>query len=79
MSSYKSNLYNFFNLKENLSLASDVYNIIQLQYRSGVKAFLDVIIAESDLNTAQINYYNALYQVLSSKIDVARALGTISY
>ncbi|MEO9210365.1 MAG: TolC family protein [Ginsengibacter sp.] len=79
MSSYKSNLYNFFNLKENLSLARDVYNIIQLQYRSGVKAFLDVIIAESDLNTAQINYYNALYQVLSSKIDVARALGTISY
>lgn len=79
MSSYKSNLYNFFNLKENLNLATDVYNVIQLQYRSGVKAFLDVIIAESDLRTAQINYYNALYQVLSSKIDVAQALGTISY
>ncbi len=79
MSSYKSNLYNFFNLKENLALANDVYNIIQLQYRSGVKAFLDVIVAESDLRTAQINYYNALYQVLSSKIDVAQALGTVSY
>ncbi len=79
MSSYKSNLYNYFNLKENLTLATDVYNVIQLQYRSGVKAFLDVIIAESDLRTAQINYYNALYQVLSSKIDVAQALGTVSY
>ena len=79
MSSYKSNLNNFFNLKENLSLANDVYNVIQLQYRSGIKAFLDVIIAESDLRTAQINYYNALYEVLSSKIDVAQALGTVSY
>jgi len=31
------------------------------------------------LRTAQINYYNALYQVLSSKIDVSQALGTINY
>ena len=79
MAAYKSNLYNFFSLKENLSLASDVYDVIQLQYRSGVKAYLDVITAESDLRTAQISYYNALYQVLSSKIDVAQALGDISY
>jgi hypothetical protein len=44
-----------------------------------VKAFLEVINAETDLRTAQINYYNALYEVLSSKIDVAQALGNISY
>ncbi|MGN6532764.1 MAG: TolC family protein [Ginsengibacter sp.] len=79
LTSYKSNLYNYYSLKENLSLASEVYDVIQLQYRSGVKAYLDVITAESDLRTAQINYYNALYQVLSSKIDVAQALGTINY
>jgi len=79
LASYKSNLYNYFSLKENLSLASEVYDVIQLQYRSGVKAYLDVITAESDLRTAQINYYNALYQVLSSKIDVAQALGIINY
>lgn len=79
MASYKSNLYNFFSLKENLALANDVYNVIQLQYRSGVKAYLDVITAESDLRTAQINYYNALYQVLSSKIDVEQSLGNISF
>lgn len=79
ITTYKSNLYNFFSLKENLSLASEVYDVIQLQYRSGVKAYLDVITAESDLRTAQINYYNALYQVLSSKIDVAQSLGNINY
>lgn len=79
MASYNSNLYNFFSLKENLSLANEVYDVIRLQYRSGVKAFLEVINAETDLRTAQINYYNALYEVLSSKIDVAQALGNISY
>jgi len=79
MSAYKSNLYNFFSLKENLSLATEVYGVIQMQYRSGVKAYLDVITAESDLRTAQINYYNALYQVLSTKIDVMKSLGNINY
>ena len=79
MSTYKSNLYNFYSLKENLSLANEVYEVIRLQYRAGVKAYLDVITAESDLRTAQINYYNALYQVLSSKIDVMKSLGHINY
>lgn len=79
LSDYKGNLNNFLTLKENLSLANEVYDVIQLQYRSGVKTFLDVITAESDLRTAQINYYNALYQVLSSKLDVEQALGNINY
>ena len=79
LATYKSNLYNYYSLKENLALATEVYDVIQLQYRSGVKAYLDVITAESDLRTAQINYYNALYQLLSSKIDVEQALGIINY
>lgn len=79
LASYKSNLYNYFSLKENFSLASEVYDVLRLQYRSGVKTYLDVITAETDLRTAQISYYNALYEVLSSKIDVEKSLGNISY
>lgn len=79
MAAYKSNLCDYYSLKENLSLASEVYDIIQLQYHSGVKSYLEVINAETDLRTAQINYYNALYQLLSSKIDVAQSLGNIIY
>lgn len=79
LASYKSNLFNYASLKENLSLANEVYDVIRLQYRSGVKTYLDVITAESDLRTAQINYYNALFQVLSSKIDVTKALGTLNF
>lgn len=79
LSAYKSNMYHLSSLEKNMELAQEVYDIIQLQYRSGVKAFLDVITAETDLRTAQINYYNALYEVLSSKLDVEQALGTIKY
>ena len=79
LAEYKSNLYNYNSLKENLSLANEVYDVIQLQYRSGIKSYLEVINAETDLRTAQINFYNALYQLLSSKVDVAQALGNIQY
>ncbi|WP_207515406.1 TolC family protein [Longitalea luteola] len=77
MATYKSNLNDFYTQKENLELASDVYNTLQLQYKSGIKTYLEVIIAETDLRTTQLNYYNSLYQVLSSKIDVEKALGTL--
>lgn len=79
LAAYNSSLANYNAVKENLQLAQDVYNVIQLQYRSGVKTYLEVLIAESDLRTSQINYYNALYQVLSGKVDLQQSLGQIKY
>lgn len=79
LSTYKSYLSDYYTQQENLELATDVYNTINLQYKAGVKAYLEVIVAESDLRTTQINYLNALYNVLSSKLDVEKALGTINY
>ncbi|MBL7736825.1 MAG: TolC family protein [Chitinophagaceae bacterium] len=79
LAAYKSELANYESIKENLALAMEVYNIIQLQYKSGVKTYLEVINSETDLRTAQINYYNSLYNLLSSKIDVQKALGQINY
>ena len=79
LASYKANLSNYFEQKENLELARQVYDVIRLQYRAGIKTYLEVITANNDLFGAQINYTNALYQVLSNKIDVERALGTLKY
>ncbi len=76
---YKGNLFNYYSLKENVVLADDVYKTLNLQYTSGIRTYLEVIIAESDLRTAQLNFYNALYQLLQSKLDVQKALGTIQY
>ncbi|HEY0273193.1 MAG TPA: TolC family protein [Chitinophaga sp.] len=78
MATYKGNLNDFFTLKENVDLANDVYATVNLQYREGVKTYLDVIVAESDLRTAQLNYFNALYSVLSAKVDLQRSLGTLT-
>jgi len=78
MSAYKSNLNEYIVLKENMDLAKEVYDLIELQYREGIKAYLEVITAQTDLRAAQLNYYNAMYTVLSSKIDLERALGTIT-
>jgi outer membrane protein len=79
IASYKSNLNAYLTQKENVALASEVYDVIQLQYQNGVKTYLDVTIAESDLRTTRINYFNALYQVLASKLDVQRVRGQINY
>ena len=78
MALYKSNLTNYLTQKENVDLAKEVYDVIQLQYNSGVRTYLDVTVAESDLRTTRINYFNSLYQVLASKVDAERALGTLT-
>ncbi|MGZ3752148.1 MAG: TolC family protein, partial [Mucilaginibacter sp.] len=59
LSSYKSNYTNWALLKQNVDLAKDVYKVVSLQYREGVKTYLDVIVSQSDLRTAELNYYNA--------------------
>jgi outer membrane protein TolC len=76
---YKSSLNNYNILKQNLILAKDVYNTIQLQYKSGIKSYLEIITAETDLKTTQANCNNALFQLLSSKLDLQKALGIIQY
>lgn len=75
--SYKSNLRTYYALKENAALAEEVYNTLQLQYKSGIKTYLDVLTAENDLRSAEANRTNALYQVISGKLDMEKALGLI--
>ena len=79
MATYKSNLNNYRIQKDNLDLAKKVYNTIQLQYKNGIKTYLEVITAETDLRITEVNYVSTLYQVLSSKLDVEKALGLLKY
>lgn len=79
LENYKTALNDYYAQRDNLDLANDVYNTIYLQYKSGVKTYLEVIVAESDLRSTQVNYLNALFQVLISKLDVEKAAGTLTY
>ena len=78
LANYKSDYFEWQTLRQNAQVAAEVYEVIKLQYDEGIKSYLDLIVAESDLKTAQLNYYNSLFQVLSSKLDVERALGNIA-
>jgi outer membrane protein len=78
MAAYKGYLNDYYTLKENVDIAKDVFNTIELQYKSGIKTYLEVITAQTDLRAAELNYNNALYQLLASKFDLQRALGSIS-
>jgi outer membrane protein TolC len=63
--------------KRNITLAKDIFNTVKLQYDKGIKAYLEVIVSETDLRTAELNYLNMLFQVLTSKMDLEKALGDI--
>ena len=79
LANYKSNLYNLQLLQKNVALAKRVYFVVNLQYKQGVVAYLNVITAESNLISSEISYLNALFTVLSNKIDLEKAMGNITY
>lgn len=78
LANYKSDYMEWQTLQNNLQMAQEVYDIIKLQYDEGVKAYVDLIVAESELRATQLNYYNALYNLMASKLDYQRALGNIN-
>jgi outer membrane protein TolC len=79
LANYKSNLYNLQELQENVALSKRVYGVVTLQYKQGIVPYLNVITAESNLITSEVGYINALFDVLSSKVDLKQAMGDIAY
>ncbi|MEI5986218.1 MULTISPECIES: TolC family protein [Sphingobacterium] len=77
MASYRANTIEWRNAKDNMDLSEEVYNTIKLQYDAGLKTYLELMTAETDLKTSQLNYLNSLYAVLASKLDIQKALGTV--
>ena len=65
-------------LKENEDMAKDVYGVVTLQYRQGIVPYLNVISAETNLMSSEINYLNAMFQVLISKVNLEKSMGILS-
>jgi outer membrane protein TolC len=78
LANYKSNLYDMYVLRVNKSMAKDVYTVVSLQYKQGIVPYLNVITAEDNLISSEINYINALFQVLLNKVDLEKAMGNIN-
>jgi outer membrane protein TolC len=79
LANYRSNMYSLKLLQKNVTLARRSYFVVTLQYKQGIVPYLNVITAESNLITSEINYLNDLFQVMSSKIDLEKAMGSITY
>ena len=62
---------------ENMGLSQEVYNVTKVKYQEGLGSNLEVIEADASLKLAQNNYYNSMYQVLLSKVELEKALGTL--
>ena len=77
LASYKSTYNDYLIGKRNLDLSKQVYTVVDLQYREGIKAYIDLLIAQTTLRTSQLNYYTALFQVLGSKVELQRSLGVL--
>ncbi len=77
LANYKGSYNDYLIGKRNLELSKEVYKVVDLQYREGVKAYLDLLIAQTTLRTSQLNYYSALFQVLGYKVELLRTLGTL--
>ena len=77
LAAYKGNFNDYLIGKDNLELARQVYQVVDLQYREGIKAYIDLLVAQTTLRTAQLTYYTALFEVLKSKVDLERAQGRV--
>ncbi len=62
---------------ENLALAQEIYDVVDLQYREGLSTYLEVVVAESDLQEARFAILNNLIDASIARIEVRRAAGTL--
>lgn len=79
LASYISNLNDLQIVKKNITSAKNIYNTVKYQYEKGIKAYLEVIVSETDLRTSELNYLNILFQVLTSKLELERTSGVIPF
>ena len=59
---------------KNLDLALSIYNASEKKYKEGIGSNLEVLNANAGLKQAQNNYYNAVYEVIISKINLEKTL-----
>jgi outer membrane protein len=63
--------------QQNMALANEVYNQTKLKYDNGLGSNLEITIAETDLQTAQNNYYQALSDAIVARVEYMRAIGKL--
>jgi len=63
--------------KRNMVLAQHIYDVAQKKYDQGIGNNLEILNAQTSVRESEVNYYNALYEALVSKIDYLKATGNL--
>ncbi|HVG13132.1 MAG TPA: TolC family protein [Flavisolibacter sp.] len=75
--SLKSALLNLDVQERNQQLAQRVYNATKLKFEEGLGSSFEVLQADTDFQTAQFNYFNALYNATVARIGYQSSLGKL--
>lgn len=63
--------------KKNMDLSEKVYQQTRKKYEQGLGSNIEITTALSDQKTAQANYFNALYNAISARVDFLNAIGKL--
>ena len=74
---YQNSIRSLNNQKANMELAREVLRVSRIKYQEGVGSSIEVTQAQTELETAENNYIQALYNALVSKVDLDNAYGRI--
>jgi outer membrane protein TolC len=75
--SLRNALVNLDLQERNLALAERVYNSTKVKFEQGVGSSFEVLQADTDYQTAQSNYFNALYNATIARISYLYSLGKL--
>jgi len=63
--------------KQNIQLAEDVFNTTRKKYDQGLGSNQEIYNAQTELKVAQNNYFSALYDAITAKVDYLKAVGKL--
>ncbi|MES2430531.1 MAG: TolC family protein [Bacteroidota bacterium] len=73
----RSALLTMDNQRQNIQLAEKVFNTTKKKYDQGLGSNQEIYDAQTELKVAQTNYYSALYDAITAKVDWLKAIGKL--
>lgn len=71
---YLNSFESYIQNKESYALATKIYNRWQIKFKEGVASSMELTTQQNQYLTAQANYYNSIFELLSAKIKLERML-----
>jgi outer membrane protein len=74
---FQNSIASLNNQKRSQALAEDVLRVAKVKYQQGVGSSIEVTQAQTDVESADNQYIQSLYNALISKVDMDKAYGKI--